>query len=373
ELLDPNSGSARHEPDVVFVARLLEDVCPPLVHDFLSLGSDAKRESVESVLAQTERSLKGFRERSGAALGVHNFALPARPVPGLFEPMAEGSQTDVIRTLNAGLARIARGIPGTSVLDFDRLTAELGYRDAYDEKLWYLGRSPLSSHALPRLAETCAAFLPALELPPRQCLVLDLAHTLWGGVVGEEVVAGIRLGRSYPGNVYRDFQSKVRELGRRGVLLAINSKNNREDVEEVFHKHPDMVLRLEDFASVRINWRDKVENMGEIADELNIGMDSLVFFDDNPAEQDRIQRALPEVMTLRGPREPDEYARILADSRAFERLSWTEEDRRRTEMYREQGARHEFARSAGSIDEFLRGLEMTASVTPVGEWAFPRV
>jgi len=153
--------------------------------------------------------------------------LPLYPRLGLFEVMAEDSQTETVRKLNAGLADALRGIPGAYVLDFDRLTAELGYRNCYDEKLWYLGRSPLSANALPRLAETQAAIVQALFGVPRKCLVLDLDNTLWGGVIGEDGVAGIRLGHSYPGNLYRDFQRSVLELSRRGVLLAVQPLRRR--------------------------------------------------------------------------------------------------------------------------------------------------
>jgi FkbH-like protein len=244
--------------------------------------------------------------------------------------------------------------------------------------MWYLGRAPLSAEAMQLLARTHATFVRAVSGIPRKCLVLDLDNTLWGGVVGEEGISGIKLGQSYPGSAYCDLQRAILLLSQRGVVLAINSKNNPQDVEEVFRAHPDMVLKSEHIASRRINWQPKPDNMLEIADELNIGLDSLVFLDDNPAECDLMRRSLPQVMTLeacdaKGNPDPLGSLRLLLDGGVFDKLSFTAEDRRRGAQYQQQAARRRSERSATSLEDFLRGLEMTASVCEVDEFAFPRV
>jgi FkbH-like protein len=259
------------------------------------------------------------------------------------------------------------------VLDYERLCAHAGYRSWQDDKTWYLGRAPLSTQALSALARVQTAFIQASLGRQRKCLVLDLDNTLWGGVVGEDGVEGIRLGHTYPGNAFRHFQGVVLQLQRRGVLLALNSKNNQADVEEVLRSHPDMILREGHFASARINWRAKPENMVEIANDLGIGLDSLVFFDDSPAERALMRQALPEVLTLEVPSDPLKYAEVLLESRAFDRLSFTREDRRRGEMYREQAARRELKQAATSPQDFLRRLKMEVSIRPVDQFAFPRV
>ncbi|HUJ73060.1 MAG TPA: HAD-IIIC family phosphatase, partial [Verrucomicrobiae bacterium] len=370
ELLDPDSGCVRHQPDVVFVANLLGDICPGLVHDVVP---DRFDEQIETLVADLVTPLREFRKRSGADLVVHNMARPRRPPLGLGEPMVSGSQTDVVSRLNARLAKAVGGIAGGYVLDLERVCANVGYDNCYDDKMWYLGRSPFSPVAWRALAQEQAALVRAVRGPQRKCLVLDLDNVLWGGIIGETGVANIRLGQTYPGSVFRDFQQAVLELHRRGVLLAINSKNNPGDVEEVFRSHPDMVLKLEHFACTRINWQNKPQNMHEIARELNIGLDSLVFFDDNPAEQALMRQALPQVLTLPVPPEPIKYVNVLRDSRAFDRLSVTEEDRRRGDMYRTQAVRRQFERSAASVEDFLRDLQMTVSIAEIDEFTFPRV
>ena len=369
ELLNPESGCVRHQADVVFVANLLGDVCPALTHDVLANEMD---QPIESLVADIVSPLQEFRKRSGADIVLHNFARPQHPALGIYEPMASGSQTEAIHRLNVRLAKAAGAIAGGYVLDLERVCAGVGYENCYDNKMWYLGRSPFSPAAWRALAQDQAAFIRALRGPQCKCLVLDLDNVLWGGIIGEAGVANVKLGQTYPGAVFRDFQQAVLELHRRGVLLAINSKNNPADVEEVFRSHPDMVLKLDHFACTRINWQDKPQNMREIARELNIGLESLAFFDDNPAEQSLMRQALPQVLTLSVPSEPIKYLNVLRESRAFDRLAVTEEDRHRSDMYREQAARRQLEQSAVSVEDFLRDLQMTISIGRVDEFAFPR-
>lgn len=372
ELVDPGSGCNAHKPDVVFIAQQLSEVSPSLVNDYLALEPSQVDEQIHSVATNLMAALEGFRRSSSAAIVVHNFALPPYPLLGIYEPVAELSQTDAIRKLNARLAEAVKSIPGVYLLDYDRLASETGYRNWYDDKMWHLGRAPLSAQAMPTLAREWAVFVGAILGKPRKCLVLDLDNTLWGGVVGEDGVAGIKLGRTYPGSVFRQFQEVLLQLYRQGVVLAINSKNNPADVDEVFRSHPDMVLKPEHFASKRINWQDKPANMLEIAEELNIGVDSLVFFDDNPAERELMRQALPQVLTLNIPNDPMKFSQVLQESRALEKLSFTDEDRRRGEMYKQQSARREFEQSAMSLEDFYKDLDMTVRISPLDDFASPR-
>lgn len=378
ELLDPHSGCAAHQPDLVFVAQLLEDVCPPLAGNYLDLTPADVEQLIGDTISDLVAAVEIFRRHSQAAVVVHNFSLPRSPLLGIFESAVDESQTEAVRRLNRNLVSRLQALPGVHVLDFDRLCAEIGYREWRDEKLWYVGRAPLSERMLANLAQVQATFAQAIHGSPHKCLVLDLDNTLWGGVLGEEGVAGIKLGPTYPGNVFQDIQRAALRLHQRGVLLAINSKNNAVDVDEVLRAHPDMILRPEHFAATRINWRPKPENMLDIAHELNIGVDSLVFLDDNPAECALMREQLPEVLVLSagdaaGTTDPLRVLRTLADCRAFDRLSYSDEDRRRGVVYQQQAGRQRLHQSAASLDEFLAGLQMTAEVQPVDEFTFPRI
>jgi FkbH-like protein len=373
ELLDPGRGCGGHRPDVVFILHRLGDVCPPLARDFLALDESQREGLLERTVAELTGALTAFRQHSRATVVVGNFARPLYPPLGLYEVAAPDSQTEAVHDLNRRLRKVVGAIAGVHLFDFDKLCADVGYRNSHDDKMWHLGRAPLAAPLLPALARTQALFIQTIQGPPRKCLVLDLDDTLWGGVVGESGVAGIKLGSTYPGNVYREFQEAVLELQRRGILLAINSKNNPADVDEVFATHPDMVLRKEHFASMRVNWRDKPANLVEIARELNIGVDSLVFFDDNPVERAQVRQTLPEVLTLEVPSDPGHYVRVLKESGAFERLSLTDEDRRRGLMYQEESARRQLLETSASLEDFLQSLQVRVSILPVDQFSFPRV
>jgi len=372
DLMNPDSGCHRHRPDVVFVSPLLADVCPPLANEFLSLTEQAVDQMIEQTVATCMDALHAFRARSKAVVIVSNFGQPAEPLLGIYEEMAQPSQTAAIRQLNLRLVDNVRSMPGMYVHDLDRLSSQVGLRRWHDAKMWHLARAPLAAPALLALGPSYATYLAAIVGQPRKCLVLDLDNTLWGGVIGEQGLGGIKLGHTYPGNAFREFQQFVLTLFQRGVLLAINSKNNPEDVQEVLEKHPDMILRARHFSVIRANWRDKTENIREIADELNIGLDSLVFFDDSPLECEAMRRTCPEVLTIQAPRDVLGYGDAVIRTGAFERLSFTMEDRRRTEMYGHEAERQRFGRSAGSVEDFLNSLQMTAEIRPVDDFAFMR-
>lgn len=371
-LLDPDSACVRHRPDMVFITQVLEDMCPALSDDFLALDPQTVDRLIEDTVNGCMTAVETFVERTHATVIVSNVSLPPSPMLGVFEDMADGSQTAAIRRMNARLVERARSMAGVYVQDLDRLAAQVGHGRWHDTRMWCLARAPLSAVALPVLASSHAAFMRAAFGPPRKCLVLDLDGTLWGGTLGEEGLSDIKLGHTYPGNAFRRFQQTVLSLHRRGILLAIVSKNNDEEVAEVFRSHPDMVLKTEHFSAMRVNWRDKVDNLLEVAAELNIGVDSLVFFDDSPAECARVRQRLPEVLTIQAPSDVLDYSDTLARSRAFERLTFTAEDRRRGAMYREQGERERGLPAASSVEAFLQGLEMAADIRPVDAFTLPR-
>jgi HAD superfamily phosphatase (TIGR01681 family) len=362
ELLDPHSGCARHRPDIVFITQMLGDVCPALNDDYLAQTSDGVDRLIDETVAACVNTIRAYRERSGATVILSNFGIPTTPVLGIFEAMADGSQTSAIRRLNTRLVESARALPGLYIEDVDRLAAQVGQSRWYDMRMWCLARAPLSGHALPVLAASHAAFVNAAFAAPRKCLVVDLDNTLWGGRLGEQGIDGIALGQTYPGNAFRRFQQALLALSRRGILLAINSKNHQDEALEALRSHPDMVLRPHHFSAIQINWNEKADNMLAIADALAIGVDSLVFFDDSPAECAAMRLLRPEVLTIQAPKDVIDYPSALVRSSAFERLSIAAEDGRRAEMYRDEVRRQQHRVSAASVGEFLESLQMAAEI-----------
>ena len=235
-----------------------------------------------------------------------------------------------------------------------------------------IARLPIAAAHLPSMAAEWLRFLIPLSGATAKVLVLDLDNTCWGGVIGEDGMAGIKLGPEYPGAAFLALQQVALDLHGRGVVLAVCSKNNDADAMEVINTHPEMRLRAEHFSAMRINWTDKAENLRAIAQELNLGLDALVFVDDNPAERERVRQALPQVRVLDLPADPMEYAGALRACPWFEQLSLSDEDRERGRYYSQERERRQLADDVGGLDGFLRSLEMTAEVAAVDALSLAR-
>jgi FkbH-like protein len=275
-----------------------------------------------------------------------------------------------LRAVNAA-ARAALP-PGAYFLDLDGVTARLG-RQAWDPRNWFWTRQPFSEAGLVELARAMQAALRAVLTGPKKVLVLDLDNTLWGGVVGEAGPLGVQLGESPDGEAFRAFQAWCKQLSQRGVLLAVASKNEPEDARAPFEQNPAMVLRLEDFAAFEANWGPKSESMRRIADTLNLGLDSLVFFDDNPAEREQVRQAVAEVEVVEVPADPFGYIAALEDGRWFEATALTPEDAQRAQQYAVERQRRELAERFDSLDGYLASLDMVGRIAPVDEASLTRV
>jgi FkbH-like protein len=201
----------------------------------------------------------------------------------------------------------------------------------------------------------------------KKCIVLDLDNTLWGGIVGEDGFEGIKLGDDPIGRAYVEFQRHLLALNQRGVILAINSKNNFDDAMEIIKKHPNMILKEDNFASFRINWNDKVVNMKEIAEELNIGLDSIVFFDDDPINRDYMRSAFPQVLTIELS-DSSNYSQILKSMNDFQVAKITNEDVKRSKMYLDQRKRTELQKQVGNLEDFLKQLNISAKIKKADQY-----
>jgi len=262
---------------------------------------------------------------------------------------------------------------GVIVFDFARILLEHGLRHAYDRRLDYVSRTPFTTEFQIAIAGGLARLIRAIYTPPAKCLVVDLDETLWGGILGEAGIGGIALGHDYPGRVYRDFQQALRNLRDRGILLAIASKNNEADIREVFANHPDMLLRWDDFAATQIHWGDKATSLRRIADDLRIGLDSIVFYDDNPIEREWVRAELPEVTVLDVPGDPMERLEALEAWEAFDQVALSDEDGARATLYTHDRRREEVRRQSESLEEFLATLDIRTITGIVDDTTLPRV
>ncbi|MEY2160816.1 MULTISPECIES: HAD-IIIC family phosphatase [unclassified Rhodanobacter] len=299
----------------------------------------------------------------------------------LFQPwgLAHGSEfmeaENAIAALNSELRAIATAASGRIILcDWERYARLLGEQGTYDYRFWYSSRAPFAASFLKLYAEDIARTARVLSGRIRKCLVLDCDNTLWGGIVGEDGLGGIRLSTdTVPGRYFHEFQRSVLDLAERGVILALSSKNNEADVMEVLNSHPDCLIRRDHLASWRISWAPKHESLVELADELGINLDSMVFVDDNPAECELVRQALPQVAVIQVPDRLEQLPSLLFRNDLFGTLTITETDRRRAESYRVQRERRDLQRTVKNPKDYLASLGTRVVLRLAGERDVARV
>jgi FkbH-like protein len=294
-------------------------------------------------------------------------------VPGPLGHHLSGADGPVaaVRAMNSALREALPA--GAYFLDLEQVSGAVGRAVFYDARRYYWTKQPFSEQGLQVLSEHLWAALRALTTGPKKVLVLDLDNTLWGGVVGETGPLGVALGETPDGEAFRAFQTHLKGLARRGILLAVASKNNPADAREVFEKNQDMVLKLDDFSAFEACWEPKAVTIARMARTLELGLDSFVFFDDNPAERELIRQALPEVAVPEVSEDPALYIRNLQEGLWFEAAALTEADLQRSEQYVVERKRRDLKESFTSMDDYLGSLEMRASVAPIDEADMQRV
>jgi FkbH-like protein len=304
------------------------------------------------------------REIFNAAIIQQTFIDVTEPLFGSYDRFVPGTPARIVARLNDRLYEAAAQ-DDVLLLDIARASARDGIDAWFDTGRWLQGKLEIAPQAAPLYGEMVARILAAQRGLSKKCLVLDLDNTLWGGVIGDDGLEGIVLGEgSAAGEAHLALQRYAKQLKERGVILAVCSKNDPAIAEAVFHEHPEMLLRRSDIAAFLANWEDKTENLKAIAAQLNIGIDSLVFVDDNPVERARIRQSLPMIAVPELPDDAAQYARCLADAGYFEAVAYTSEDRHRAGQYAANAEREALLGASQSMDEFLRGLKMSVVFGP---------
>jgi len=355
ELTDP--GSALHEfrPSTVLVALDAYHVAAGVD---AGLEAEAAAVALDDVAARLREVWRLARDAFGCKV-IQQTVLPVHPpVLGSNEHRLAGSRAAFVARLNA-LLRPMADEAGVDLLALDERAARDGLAAWHNPTFWHHGKQEITPAAAPMYGELVARLLAAQQGRSAKCLVLDLDNTVWGGVVGDDGLEGIVIGQgSAGGEAYLAFQHYCRELARRGVILALCSKNDEANALEPFERHPEMALKRSDIAAFAINWGDKPANIRAIATELNIGLDALVFVDDNPFERNLVRQELPMVAVPEVGEDPVGFIAAISDAGYFEALAVTDEDRERTAQYHGNRAREALRSSATDLEGYLRGLEM---------------
>jgi FkbH-like protein len=361
DVLDPSSSLRQFVPQTILFSLSGREV-------IAGVPLTATREEADAIVARFVGELRSLwrsaRETYNAAIIQQTFIDVTETLFGSHDRLVAGAPTRVVARLNERLCEAAEQ-DGVLILDVARATERDGIDAWFDAGRWLQGKLEIAPQAAPLCGDLVARILAAQRGQSKKCLVLDLDNTLWGGVIGDDGLEGIVIGEgSAAGEAHLALQRYAKQLKERGVILAVCSKNDSKIAEAVFNEHPEMLLRRSDIAAFLANWDDKAENLKAIATRLNIGIDSLVFVDDNPVERARIRQSLPAVAVPELPNDAAHYVRCLSDAGYFEAVAFTSEDRNRTELYAANAEREALLGSAQSMDDFLRGLDMSVVSGP---------
>lgn len=366
-VLDDGSELYAFRPQVVWLFSTHRDVeiaVPP------GSTADAVLEEVRRAVAARKQLWTHLLARLDTVVLQNNADLPAEDPLGNLAGASPWGRRTALRLYNVELA--AAAMPGVVLFDLDHVAGCWGKVRWTDPRYWFHSRHAFALDATGPLACAAARLIASVRGLAKKCLVVDLDNTLWGGVIGDDGLEGIRLGGDAAGEAHAAFQTFLKALKDRGVILAACSKNDPEAAALPFRQHPDSVLRLDDFAAFVANWRNKVENLREIARMLGIGLDSMVFVDDDPVERDIVRRHLPEVEVIDLPDDPAAFVMALAQPGWFETVALSAEDRERSRHYAENARRAELREAAVDMDAYLASLGMTASVGPTDALHLPR-
>lgn len=366
-VLDEKSELYRFRPEVVLLAHHYRDVWP----GELLLGDYEKFQPLlTSTLSRIAHVIQTLSKNTGSIIICNDFDPPPHLPLGHLETSHPQSISSYYRSLNLELADLPP--PSPILHSLESLAAQVGSGRWHDPRYFQQAKIHPSPECVGIYAHSLARCVTGALGQSRKCIVLDLDNTLWGGIVGEDGIENLRLAVGDPvGEACVDFQQYLLGLQRRGILLAVASKNDEGLAREVFQRHPEMPLKLDDFACFRANWNDKVSNIKDIARELSLGLDSLVFIDDQPVEREMVRKFIPEVFVVEIDSDPSTYVQTLAEKRLFECPSLSREDRERTRMLRAETGRRELAATT-DLAGYFRDLRMVACITPLDQQQLPR-
>ena len=373
ELLDSQSEYYKFSPDVTFLILDIRNFLGENFHFPYNISDNERKLLVNEKINQIENIIKCFEKNLNSKLIITNFNIPSYSPNGITETKSDFGFHEMIEELNRSLRNISKTHSSVYIYDFNHFVSKYGEKNIFDYRQFHVGDIQIALNFIPSFAYDLMSYIKPITGTNKKCIVLDLDNTLWGGIIGEDGFDGIELGHSSNGKAFVDFQKELLSLWNHGIILAINSKNNFDDAMKVINEHPNMILRKKNFASIQINWDDKAQNLKQIAEEINIGLNSIVFFDDDKINRERIKKEFPEVLTIEIPDDPSQFSSILKNLNDFNVLQRTDEDIKRGQMYAQQRERKELEKSISNLDDFLEQLDIKVKMKNSNEFLIPRI
>jgi FkbH-like protein len=373
EIFSDSSDLYKFDPNLTFLIIDTRKILGDYFFSPYSNSSKTRRNYIKTSLDQIKSLIQHFIKNSKSKLVITSLGIPTYSSYGIFESKTDYGLIEMVQDFNSQLRDFCKIESSVFYFDVNSFISKYGENNIFDYRQYYFGDIQISLNTIEEFAYELMGFIKPIMGVNRKCIVLDLDNTLWGGVIGEDGFEGIALAPNGKGASYMDFQKRLLALYERGIILAINSKNNPEDALEVIKNHPHMILRENHFASMKINWNDKVSNMKEIADEINIGLDSIVFFDDDQINREFVKTSLPQILTIDLPNDPSLYENILMNLNDFNLLKITNDDIQRGETYVHQRLRNDVKKMSNDLNEFLKNLETTIIINKADNFSIPRI
>ena len=367
DIFNPASELYSHQPDFT----VLQFSTKKLQKEFYKQGMPAG--FAADKLAQIKTYLDAVNGLIRTTIIIINYYETNDYLYGNYGNKLPGSLLNQVRAINAGIAAMAGETDNVFVVDTPSIQQQLGNSLFFDPKLYVNAELDYSLDAVSFISKQVNSLLLAANGKFKKCVVLDLDNTLWGGVIGDDGLEKIQVGKLGIGKAFSDLQAYFKALTKRGILLAVCSKNTEHIAKEPFEKHPDMVLRLEDIALFLANWERKDENIRQVQEILNIGFDAMVFIDDNPFERNLVQQTFPDITVPDLPEEPELYLSYIQSLNLFETVAVSENDGARTKQYQVELERKQAQQQFGDYAEYLAGLDMVCTVEPFNTFNTPRV
>lgn len=362
-----DSSVVRANPDAILLALDYRAFFPEF-----SLDDKDAEGAVSGAIAYLRELIAAFQSATRAAILVQTVAAPPERLFGSFDRRQPGTPSWLAAGFNDRLASEVVA-PGVSIFDVEAVATQVGLAGWYDLNHYLTARLPFAAEHVPLYSEHLLRLITAMRGRSRKVLALDLDNTLWGGVIGDDGIDGIKLGQGDPrGEAFLAVQRAARALRQRGILLVVCSKNDESVARKAIREHPEMLLRENDFTAFQINWADKASNLEILAERLSLGLDAFVLLDDNPVERAQVRQALPQVMIPELPSDPAAYARVLMTAGLFEAVTFSEEDRGRVEQYAANDRREGLRAQSRDLGSFLRSLGMQATFTTRGDVGWSR-
>ena len=367
--LHPDSDLYAFEPDLIWIFTNYRDLNFRIE---TVTNPDAQETDIDDALAQFRTLWGALKANATARIVQNNAERPEERILGNYEVRHDGSLSQRISRFNDRLSQTSPA--EVQIFDIARLADNTGLARWHDRQYWYHSKHAFAPDATGLVAHAGARLIRGLMGRAYKCAILDLDNTMWGGVIGDDGLGGIKLGQGDPdGEAFVDFQHYIKALKSRGIILAVCSKNDEANATEVFESHPEMVLSLDDISVFVCNWNNKAENIRMIANTLEIGLDSIVFVDDNPAERALVRELLPMVAVPELPEDPALYCSTLDREAYFELATFSNEDRKRSAMYRDNAQRKVLETQITDVKSFLKNLDMECIAGEVDEFTLPRV